>query len=384
MPPKKQKPRPAAQRLAYNEAKRKKRAENPNHYKKRATRTEAQRLAEKPRTKAQRLAYNAHTREKRAGLKVSVDVDIVDVEALKASIYKQYGLADLPADFEHIVNEWFNALKVEFPDHCLYIYTFKGSAIVLSYDSVTKKYSFEVYDQEESKSFTAKSRTNHIVKDGGKNFKRSDLSCSGGDVIFRYLPFYVATQDDAFEAEKRLLSVVSKREDAVNRKGLECVLNEAKAGYGGSVVADKFGCAGLAVIVAKPGECFFNNSKHNKEHLRKLLNSVPSEYAQVRDMCEGKKVSIAKKNAANKKRRALKKAAKASISKTAPAKKAVDFIGDSDSESDSDDFMGDSDSESEQERVSAPVAPRKRRGRAAAKKICDESFGGDSDEESDF
>jgi hypothetical protein len=144
------KPRPAAQRLARNEAKRKKRAENPNHYKKNA----------KP-TEAQRLAKNAAEREKRAGVKVSVEVDSVDVEALIASIYKQYGLADLPANFEDIVNEWVNALKVEFPNHCLYIYTFKASAILISYDSVTKKYSFEVYNQEESRSFTDKRRTNH-------------------------------------------------------------------------------------------------------------------------------------------------------------------------------------------------------------------------------
>lgn len=126
--------------------------------------------------------------------------------------------------------------------------------------------------------------------------------------------------------------------------------------------------------------------------------SEESDHSMAGDDSEAEVVPTKKapvkaaKKAPAKKALAKKAPAKKAPAKKAPAKKPAKKAYDS-SDEDSDDFMGDSDSdsESESERVSAPVAPRARSGRAAAKKITyviddseDESFGGDSDEESDF
>jgi hypothetical protein len=100
-----------------------------------------------------------------------------------------------------------------------------------------------------------------------------------------------------------------KRAEEVDPAGLECVLNQSKPGNGGRSKkgADKFGAAGVAVLVVKPGHFFFYNDQSDKVHLQKLRDSVPNEYHKVASMSQRKGDAIAADQATTKQRRALRR-----------------------------------------------------------------------------
>lgn len=154
-------------------------------------------------------------------------------------------------------------------------------------------------------------RINHVLcASSREHFKVHDFAPGTGVVEeFNHFVYYVGTQDGTRKLEARVLEALRERTVTKVGSGRELILNSDKtdAGDGGVSRKHTLGCAGVSVLVVKPGQVVLNADKGDTDHLRALREAVPEEYNVVAHMSERKREMIRLNRGHQRERKASRK-----------------------------------------------------------------------------